>query len=108
LLIGQQRVVYFKRIVGARMLEKPAATFETYYIPETSATDLEGELKVCTFSVPGGHAKAVFLCDAIDCLAHGLPPESTKKNKLKNRQKLEFNNAFFPHPPCQFVKDPLV
>ena len=70
-------MVPIKRIVGAKMAEKPNATFDIFYIPPSPMNDLQGALKSCTWTVPGGHAEAVILCDAIDCLVHGLPPAST-------------------------------
>lgn len=74
---GQLRVVPLKRLLGARMVEKPAATFEVYWIPLSPQSDRTGELKTIQFTSSAGHAAAVALCDAIDCWIQGVPSGST-------------------------------
>jgi len=69
--------VSLKRIIGAKMSDKQRSTFDIFYIPPSPHSDLQGSLKSCTWTVPAGHAEAVILCDAIDCLVHGLPSAST-------------------------------
>lgn len=59
------------------MAEKPAATFEVFWVPPSEQTDRVGELKVLKFTSPAGHATAVALCDAIDCWIQGVPSGST-------------------------------
>lgn len=75
--LGQLRVAPIKQLVGARMCDKPSATFEVFWVPPSPTTDRVGEVKVLKFSVPAGHAAAVSLCDAIDCWIHGIPSGST-------------------------------
>lgn len=59
------------------MSDKATATFDIFWIPESDESDRQGGMKKATWTVPAGHAHAVWLCNAIDCLVKGVSPEST-------------------------------
>lgn len=107
---GDLHSVPFKCIVGAKMYEKTPATFQIFWIPPSAESDLQGVLKRSKWSVPAGHVEAVLLCDAIDCLIHGLPPASTKSDistKQKKKKKVSINHLLTVYLSV-FIKLPFI